>query len=285
MSEETNAATQQTAETATTNNSQAQAAQPSWRDSLPPEYRDHAEIKGYADLPTLVKTHLNQQSLLGRKGIIPPTDKDGPEIWDRYYKGLGRPDAPEAYGLKRPENIPEPIYNGLVAGEFAKTAHSLGLTQKQAQGLHDWWNGTIGKRLDEDKAAWEKDATEAQTALREKWGNAFDAKMALAERVIDHAGPEFEKVIKDSRLRNNSAFIEAFANLGGKLSEHNIIQGNQAGGVMTPAEALAEIAKMQTEAVAGGKDHPSKDPTHPGNRAWNDRYSNLFKMAYPEKAA
>lgn len=257
----------------------------SWRDSLPPEYRDHAEIKGYNDLSTLVKTHLNQQSLLGRKGIIPPTDKDGPEIWDRYYKGLGRPDAPDAYGLKRPENIPEPIYKGLVADEFAKTAHGLGLTQKQAQGLHDWWNGTIGKRLDEDKASWDKEAETANASLREKWGNAFDAKMALAERVIDHAGPEFGAVLKDSRLRNNPAFIEAFANLGDKMSEHSIIQGRPTGGVMTPAEALASIAELETEALKEGNAHPSKDPTHPGHRAWNDRRANLYKMAYPEKAA
>ena len=67
--------------------------------ALPDDLKSHPSLSAYRkgesfDLPGLVKEHVNLQSLIGKKGIVPPGEKDGPEAWDRYYNQLGRPARP-----------------------------------------------------------------------------------------------------------------------------------------------------------------------------------------------
>ncbi len=258
----------------------AAATATSWRDGLPAEYRGHAAFANMSDLGALAKEHLNLQGLIGKKGVVMPGAGDAPEAWDRFYKDLGRPDAPEGYEFKKPEGG---AYSDDLAKQFRAWSHKAGLSPRQAQALHDSYFAEL-TRLNAEAETAEKQQIEAATAkLRGEWGAAFDAKIALSERAIDLGGPELSKAIKASGIRNDPTFIAWVAKLGERLAEHKLIDG-AANAAMTPAEAKAAIAKLDAEAIAGGNKHPAVDKLHPEHAAWNDKRRQLYEMAYSEPA-
>ena len=69
----------------------------------------------------MVKEHVNLQSLIGKKGVIPPGEKDGAEAWERYYNQLGRPPRPELYQFAKPQGFAG--YSDEFAGAYRTAAH------------------------------------------------------------------------------------------------------------------------------------------------------------------
>ncbi len=259
-----------------------QAKSVAWRDHLPIEYRSHAAFAHISDLGALAKEHIHLQSLIGKKGVVIPSANDAPETWDRFYKDLGRPDKPGGYEFKRPEAIPEQFYDQELSGRFADWAHAAGLTAKQAQSLHDAYAAEAAKAANSELLSAEHNVQAAETLLRQEWGPEFTAKMALAERAINLGGEELKQNIRSSTLRNDPAFIAWVAKLGERLAEHKLVDGLSGNGTMSPQEARQAIAKLDGEAVSGGRHHPANDVLHPEHFSWSQKRRQLFAMAYPE---
>ena len=73
--------------------------EPSFRDSLPEDLRDHASLKDFNDVGSLAKSFVHAQSMIGSDKINLPTDKSTPEQWSQFYKELGRPDSVDGYDV------------------------------------------------------------------------------------------------------------------------------------------------------------------------------------------
>lgn len=260
----------------------AQSKPVSWRDALPIEYRNHAAFAKIADLGALAKEHINLQGLIGKKGVVVPAANDAPETWDRFYKDLGRPDKPNGYAFKRPEAIPEQFYDQELSGRFADWAHAAGLTAKQARSLHDAYAAEAAKVANSQLQAAEHGVQAAETLLRQEWGPEFTTKMALAERAINLGGEDLRQSIRSTPLRNDPVFIAWVAKLGERLAEHKLVDGLSGSGAMSPQEARQAIAKLDSEAVAGGRHHPANDVLHPEHFSWSQKRRQLFATAYPE---
>ena len=80
-----------------------------WREGIPEELRGDPAIQNFKDVTDLTKGFLETKKLMGQKGLSRPEDNAGAEEWDAFYKAIGRPDAPEGYGLEMPadEKVPK----------------------------------------------------------------------------------------------------------------------------------------------------------------------------------
>lgn len=180
--------------------------------------------KAYADLDADTRTWLqkvgvdkdpkalatkayNQEKLLGSSITMP--GKDAPaEEWDAFRAKLGRPETPDKYELKQPENMPEGMaYDGEFAKRAAATAHKLGLTNEQFAGLHDMFVAEqISGFTEASKSATEKAverADAATEALVKLWGpidgTQFKANAEIADKVFTQtkSGAEFYKALEE----------------------------------------------------------------------------------------
>jgi len=194
-----------------------------WQDALLPEdLRSQPIYNQVKDVKGALSIIGNQAKLVGKKGVILPTDLSKPEEWDEFYKVLGRPDTVDDYALPVPEELKD-YYDDELVKSAKDVFHKIGLTQKQANALWEFEknrNAFIDKAL-KDNA--EREKLEAETALRNKWGNAYDENMHIVSRVITEnvPGDKIEEFL--GKYGNNPMIAEILATVGKKFTEHRII--------------------------------------------------------------
>lgn len=262
--------------TTTTTNGQ----QPSWRDGLPADLRANPALSSFADVGALAKEHVNLQGLIGRKGIIPPTETDPPEAWQKFYKDLGRPDKPEEYGFKPPDGAPQDIYDPNFAGKFAKWAYEAGIPKAQAQKLHDSY---VKEAIDGHKqqmASLQATGKAMEEALRAEWGAAYDGKVESGRRAFK-AFTSPDMADRMEKVLGSTEMMKMFASIGEKMGEDNMIGANSGSrATMTPQEAQGEIAKINGQ--MRDPKSPLMDKFHPEHGALMGRLEQLHQMAYPD---
>lgn len=249
--------------------------------ALPDDLRAHPSLQAYRkgaefDLGGLVKEHVNLQGLIGKKGVIPPGDKDGPEAWDRYYNQLGRPQRPEQYQFAKPQGFAG--YSDEFASAYRSAAHKHGLTAQQAAGMHDWFvkSAIEAEQMQGQRARLDGDSLDQ--ALRQKWGNQYDAMVASGRRAARAFAPP-ESLDRLEQAIGGPALMEMFANIGERMREDGVIGGGAASFGLTPEQAKAEIARM--DSAMNDPKSPAMDKLHPEHASWMKRREQLFAAAYP----
>jgi hypothetical protein len=249
--------------------------------ALPDDLKSHPSLQAYRkgdgfDLGGLVKEHVNLQALIGKKGIVPPGEKDGPDAWDRYYNQLGRPARPELYQFAKPQGFAG--YSDEFATAYRSAAHKHGLTAQQAAGMHDWF---VKSAVDVEQGEAQRTRMEGDTldqALRQKWGGQYDAMVASGRRAVRAFAPP-ETLGQLEQAIGGPALMELFANIGERMREDGLIGGGAASFSLTPEQAKAEIAKM--DSAMNDPKSPAMDKLHPEHASWMRRREHLFAAAYP----
>lgn len=128
------------------------------------------------------------------KALTLPGETATAEDWNAFYQKLGRPPTATDYQIKLnreaiPENFP---YDEKGAIEFRNWAHEAGLTERQAQALHDKF---VGSQAESFKSVTEQQRTretEAHRAIVETWGppegEKYKTEVELASRAIHQLG-------------------------------------------------------------------------------------------------
>jgi hypothetical protein len=166
---------------------------------VPQEYR-HLEqvfsgIKTPADMAKMIG---NQNAVISRqgKGIFPPGENANESEIKAFHKAIGVPDTIDGYTLTIPEDVKK-YYQDQELMTEAKTAMlQLGLTPKQFAGVM----ALDAKRMMQSEESMKSDPmafyeqalelampvmkAEAEKQLRLKWGEAFDARLQLANAAI-----------------------------------------------------------------------------------------------------
>jgi hypothetical protein len=222
-----------------------------WRNSLVPEdLREESVFKDMEKNPALkvqdvFKMLGGLQKVIGKKGLIQPTDSSTPSEWDMFYKTLGRPDKADGYKLEYPKELatifPEDADD---KKEFMEHAFKNGKTQKQAQADYDFYNGIVKRGI----AKQAQDKTNATTQLKEELGVAFNDYIGWGKRLV---GENAEGEHKDNLLAkfgDDPDLIKFLGNIGKKLfSESRGIPNSaekQTGMTVPEAKAkMDEIAK------------------------------------------
>jgi hypothetical protein len=258
-------ATEPTKETtATVNTTTSQTTQPvSWKNSISEQYRTNPNIEKFTEIDALAKSYINAVSMIGSDKIPLPNKNATDEQWNEIYNKLGRPESPDKYKLELKTDV-APVDENTIKG-FAQNAHKLGLNNKQAQGILEYYKQTLESSAKDMQITMESAQANAANELRKEWGKSYDENIQKAASIAKtYLGSDvLDTQLKDgSRLGDNIKVIKAFANIAGLLSEDKIVgAGNDN---ITKARDLdAEIRDITNnkQGAFWNKMHPDHEKT------------------------
>jgi hypothetical protein len=260
----TSATTQSTQETSqpilsTTQQPTQPTSGKTWKEAISEEYRSNPNIEKFTELDALAKSYINAVSMIGTDKIPLPGKTATEEQWNEVYNKLGRPESADKYKLEFKTDV-APVDENVIKG-FAQNAHKLGLNNKQAQGILEFYKSTLEGSAKEMSVNMESAQAEATNSLRAEWGKSYDANLRKAADVAQtYLEPELlDTQLRDgSRLGDNPKIIKAFANIANLLSEDKII-GTEADNILQGRDVEKEIEELTSDRQGAywNKMHPN----------------------------
>jgi hypothetical protein len=233
-----------------------------WRDKLPEELRAHKSLSKFETEEGLAKSYVNLERMLGHDKVPVPKTPDDKEAWEAYYKAGGRPDAPDAYEVKRPDDMPAGMTYDEEGEKFLRQfAHANGFNQTQFAAAYD----TYFKREAERLQGWQQSQTQAKEegvrSLQREHGSGFDkflngARVALRQYGDDAAISKLEA----AGLANDPDIIRVFGKVGKELVGEQHLKGNGTS-PSGPADIQQRISEHREKykAVLFDKHHPEHE--------------------------
>ncbi len=233
--------------------------QDDWKAGLSDDLRADKSLENIKDISSLAKSYIHAQRLVGADKIPVPNKFATEKDWNAVYEKLGRPKTADEYkyNLSEDQKVDtEALKN------FSSQAHKLGLLPTQAQGMVSYYNEMIGKQLADAESVSTSQREKAMTELKTEWGQAYDQKLQKANTVVSSVFPKGIMSINledGTKLGDHSEVIKAFAALGEKMGEDDIIKSD--GPVyMTPKQIEKQIGELQQPGSAyWDKNHPNHD--------------------------
>ena len=238
-------ATEPTKETTATVTPTAKTS--TWKESISQEYRTNPNIEKFTEIDALAKSYINAVSMIGTDKIPLPGKTATDEQWNEVYNKLGRPESPDKYKLELKTDV-APVDENVIK-TFAQNAHKLGLNNKQAQGILEFYKQTLESSAKEMNVNMEYAQEQASNELRQEWGRAYDDNLKKAAAVAKtYLEPELlDTQLRDgSRLGDNPKIIKAFANIANLLSEDKIV-GTEGENVMQSRDIEGEIRQITND--------------------------------------
>lgn len=220
-------------------------------------------------------SHVNNQDLtISRqgKGIFPPGDKATDSEVRAFHRALGVPETPDGYDLNIPEEVQQYYQDDELMAEARTTLHKLGLTPKQFAGVVALDAARMKKADESMKAdpmafyeqalelAMPVMAKEAERVLRGKWGDAYDARLQLANAAITENVPAGEdRDILLEQIGNNPLIADFLATIQNKhhTESHGIDTSLGAGAKYMNVEQHVQVL-MKDPNYIDGKTNPAE---------------------------
>lgn len=253
----------------------AQAAIAAERPEWVPEKFWDAEKKA-PRVEDMAKGYINLEKLVGSsEKIILPQAEDDKDGWERVYKAMGRPEAPEAYEFKRPEALPEGLnYDEDLEKNWRNVAHQNGLNSKQAKSIYE----TYVKHQVERQAAWvtQQGQTKAQAEmnLRRELGQQYEGSLQSARMALQtYADPDYVQYLEQTGQGNDPRVLRAWIKVGKELGGDRQLKGK-------PAEPNTGDAKRQIQEFDGKYRDVLFNRDHPDHKHRVAERNKLFEAAY-----
>ena len=224
----------------------SEAATEDWKGGLPEELRDHPSLKKYSTIENLAKGYINASSLLGKDKLVKPNNDDE---WNEFYNDMGRPEGATGYEFTFDTEIPDELkeYTTGRVNAFKETAHKLGLTSTQADGLHRWYMEGNVENINNINNDVQEMQTQSENSLRQEWGNAFDQKVSQAQNALNEFGtPELVDYLETSRLGDNPHMIRTFAKIAELMMEDGHLSAVESN-AKTPIQIDHEISSIMAK--------------------------------------
>lgn len=231
-----------------------------WRATLPEAERALAKTKGWAKPDDVFKSYANLEKLVGGDKIPAPKNPDDTEGYERIYKALGKPEAPDGYKLPIPDGSD---------GEFAKTAagmfHKAGLGAKQAEVLATEWNALQTAQAAAIEKAHAVKAAQDLGELKTDWGDKYDANLEMGRRAAKQFGLDTPMLEKIERAVGTKPLMTLLNKIGAGLAE-DTFEGGGSGSTFkqSPEQARARLDSLkkdtawQTRFINGGADEKAE---------------------------
>lgn len=217
---------------------------PSWFDSLPESLRTNENIAKFrgGKLEDFATAYLNAVKLIGvQPDKVLRLDQAQPM---EVLRRLGAPEKPDAYELKAPEGAPVELTTGEGLEWYRRVAAEAGLLPDQAQKVYEAY---LNRVLELEQQA-QAQIKEAETALRMKWGPAYDQNINLAKAAVNALG--IQEAVASSGLGASPAFIEAMVRVGQAMFRGETGPGAVSNAPLPPADAKAEGKRILEQALA-----------------------------------
>ena len=257
--------TQTTTDTPTTNEttiSSTTAEQPtvskSWKDIISEEFRNDPNISKFTEIDALAKSYINATRMIGQDKVAVPNNNSTEDQWNEVYSKLGRPESPDKYELNAKSDI-VPIDETAIK-TFAETSHKLGLNNKQAQGILEFYKNSMEGSAQQSRIDMETAQANAEQQLRQEWGKTFEdnvrkagslAKANLGVEVLDM------QLQDGTRLGDHPDIIKGFAKIADMMSEDKIVS--------TESENVNQGKDIESEisSIVNDKNSPYWNKSHP----------------------
>jgi hypothetical protein len=176
---------------------------------------------------SVVKSYIEAQKKIGQKGVLIPGENASEEDRNVFFKALGRPDRPEDYGFKKPENLPQGVnYNEERVGKFAKVFHQLGMSKDTAQKLLDTYNNDIIEEVANQQKMVEEFKVNAVKELKKEWGSNFEKNISKANAAVKlFGGKDFTELLKNTGLDSHPTMVKVFEKIADRMGEASLVDG------------------------------------------------------------
>lgn len=200
----------------------------------------HDKFKGAENpIEAQARAYLDAQKLIGQRQQIKPPGPDAkPEEIKAWRTSLGVPETPDAYGLKKPDKLPEGVdWNEEDAKGFQTLAHEIGLTPAQVAKLTEYDLTRSGKQVEGSKAKMESYLGEQRTALKTEWGDKFENNKERAVMAAKLLGLD----PNDAELGNSAKMIKALYEASKLIQEDKFVGSDKVGLGLTNKEQADDI--------------------------------------------
>ena len=232
----------------------------SWKESISEQYRNDPNIEKFTEIDALAKSYINATKMIGQDKVVIPTNNSTEEAWNDVYDKLGRPESAEKYSLDAKSKVVSLDDNAVK--QFAETSHKLGLNNKQAQGLLEFYKTNMEGTAQQAKIDTETAQAQAEQALRSEWGREFDTKVKQAGSLAKaNIKPEVLDMTlsNGTRLGDHPEIIKGFAKIAGMMAEDKIVS--------TESESVQSNQNIQDEidSIVNDKASPYWNKGHPNH--------------------
>ena len=245
----TETVTQPTAQTPITN---------SWKDSISEEFRQDPNIAKFTEIDALAKSYINATRMIGQDKVAVPNNNSTDDQWNEVYDKLGRPESADKYKLEV-QSETAPLDEGAIKS-FAENAHKLGLNNRQAQGILEYYKESMEGSAHQAKIDTETSQAQAEQELRKEWGRSYDDNIKRASQVAkaNMNSEILDLTLSDGRrLGDHPEIIKGFANIANLMSEDKMI-GTGEDNATSGRDLGEEISK-----IVNDRDGPYWNKSHP----------------------
>lgn len=257
-----------------------------WRDALPEELRDAAALARFDDVAALAREHVHLQSLIGRKGLIPPGASATPEERAAFFTALGRPASAEDYDLSEiapPEGMP---WDDAMQSAMLGAMHEAGLTNDQARAVIAAYTEMRGTAWRQAMTVQREVADRALAGLEAEWGERFGERVDLANRAFRATfGADFDDIaglelVSGGRVGDHPGFVRAFAALGTRMAEPELVGAARSAQGESGETARLKLRQLERDPAFRAA---LLDRTHPDHRAALAKRSQLTGVAFADR--
>lgn len=196
--------------------------------------REHPKLRQFRSVADLARSYVNQERMVGRKavGLVPPGD-DAPDeeraAFERQWRrALKVPEAPEGYALRLPQGAAP---DERAMPWFTQSAHGLGLSPDQAQGLVDRYHEFERQYWEDERQRLDSERGLALRRVQEHFRGRTAEKVELAKRGFETAARRAGLEAEEARAfagayGDNLTFLRVFAHLGQQMQEDGLVDGS-----------------------------------------------------------
>jgi len=248
-----------------------------WRSEIPEEIRSHKSLETIQDIPSLAKSFVNAQSMIGADKVALPGKHATDDDWNIVYDRLGRPAEAKDYNLAA--SIPEgQVTNTEMLDWFSNTAHKAGLSPRQATLILNEFNEQTNNQLNTDQINVQAELEKTTNELKKEYGPAFEDRMTVGNGVLEQFGDKgiAEIQLADGRrLGDHPEVIKMIVNVGEFITKkvgEDSLEGVKTSGAIGPEEINVKLKEMTDPGT------PYWDAKHPQHSFYVDEAMKYREM-------
>jgi hypothetical protein len=224
-----------------------------WRSALPKEFQENASLKRYKSVADLAGAYINAEKLISGDKVPVPNKNWTEHDWKNFFTKVGLPESVDKYEVKFKDGV---TIDEQFSKQFIEHAHKAGILPRQAQALADWFSDVTAQSEQSFIKEREAQFKQGVQELRQEWGNAFDLRVAQANKLIQEIGAH--KHFQEMGYGSDVKLMKMLAEYAAKIyTDPKIFEGGGVGGnVRTPAEIDAAIGQLMVSDAYQSADHP-----------------------------
>ena len=230
----------------------------SWKETISEEFRNDPNISKFTEIDALAKSYINATRMIGQDKVAVPNENSTDDQWNEVYSKLGRPESADKYKLEV-QSETAPLDDSAIK-QFAENAHQLGLNNKQAQGILEFYKNSMEGSVQQARINTETAQANAEQELRKEWGRSYDENIKKAGAIAKANMSEdiLNMELKDgTRIGDHPSVIKGFASIANLMSEDKLVS-TESENVDRGTDYEAEISKLVND-----RDGPYWNKAHP----------------------